>query len=402
MDWEIKTGNCLDVLKELPDQSVQCCVTSPPYWGLRDYGLPPAKWPGVEYAPMAGLPPVAVLTWEGQLGLEPTPEMYTAHLLAVFREVWRVLRNDGTLWLNLGDCYTSGNRDARDPGRNKPHSAYEDWRKGNRPKTPTGLKDKDLVGIPWRVAFALQADGWYLRSDIIWEKTNAMPESVTDRPTKAHEYVYLLAKNKHYYYDAKAIKEPAAWERWGKQTTKKRNPGTVSWLPDKEKEELVKNTTKNKRSVWEIPTRPFPQAHFATFPVQLAETCILAGTSPYVCPVCGTPWKRVIERTGHVNKREPAHAYDNTSTKTDSTGWAPVAVSTEKFEPACSCERNDGSGKCVVLDPFCGAGTTGVAALRHFRRFVGIEMNPEYVAMAERRIREDMPLFNGGECLAAD
>ena len=215
------TGDALDVLKTLPNESVHCCVTSPPYWGLRDYGV------------------------DGQLGLEKTLEEYVNKLVNVFKEVKRVLRGDGTLWLNIGDSF----------------------------------KNKNLIGIPWKVAFALQDDGWILRSDIIWDKSNAMPESTKDRPTRGHEYIFLLSKNKHYYYDAKSIKEPAKWERWGKQTTKKRNPGTMGWVPDKSKEELTSRTTKNKRTVWHVPTKPFKDAHFAVFPPDLIRPCILAGST---------------------------------------------------------------------------------------------------------------------------
>jgi DNA modification methylase len=286
-------GDARAVLVAMSDESAQCCVTSPPYWGLRDYGA------------------------DGQLGLEASPDEYVSALVAVFREVRRVLRDDGTLWLNLGDSY------ARAPekggtgtpnGRNKPEMGYT----GAKP-LPSGLKPKDLVGIPWRVAFALQADGWWLRSDIIWHKPNPMPESVTDRPTKAHEYVFLLAKSETYFYDADAVKEPAvrghAGSRFDSGKTAAHQLGRASATP------RVDDGTRNRRSVWSIATRPFKGAHFATFPPALVEPCILAGSRP-----------------------------------------------------------GD-----VVLDPFNGAGTTGMVAMQRGRRYVGVELNPDYAQLAVER-----------------
>ena len=270
--WEIKQGDALSVLKTMPDQSINTCITSPPYWGLRDYGV------------------------DGQLGLEPTPAEYVANLVEVFREVRRVLRDDGTLWLNLGDSYAGSGKGAWDNPSDKVKEVYvpksQDYKHMDR--VPIGTKPKDLVGIPWMVAFALRTDGWYLRSDIIWHKPNAMPENVKDRPTKAHEYVFLLTKSRKYYYDYDAIKEPT---RDGK---------------DK----------RNKRTVWTINTNPFKGAHFAVFPEELVEPCVLAG-----CPEDG-----------------------------------------------------------VVLDPFCGSGTTLLVANKLGRKAVGIEINPEYIEIARRRI----------------
>jgi len=284
--WRIIEGDCVEVMRELPDESVQTCITSPPYWGLRDYGV------------------------EGQLGLEPTPEEYVANLVAVFREVRRVLRTDGTLWLNLGDSYTSG----------------------GRAPTPDGLKPKDLVGIPWAVAFALRADGWYLRSDIVWAKGNPMPESVTDRPTRAHEFIFLLSKSPRYYYDADAIREADSGRPSGNGFVRDhrlsyRNADGTGRGRD---EQWEPGGGRNKRSVWTVAIQPFPGAHFATFPPALIEPCVLAGSA---------------------------------------------------------------EGE-TVLDPFAGSGTTGVVALRHNRDFVGIELNREYAEMARNRIRNDAPLLN--------
>ncbi len=214
-------GDAIHVLARLPAKSVQCAVTSPPYWGLRDYA------------------------YEGQIGLEPTLPEFIDRLVAVFREVHRVLKEDGTLWLNIGDGYTSGNRGWRAPDKKNPARAMT-----VRPQTPEGLKPKDLLGIPWRLALALQEDGWYLRADVIWNKPNAMPESVRDRPTRAHEYIFMLTKNDHYYYDAEAIMESNG----------------------------VSGRLRNRRTVWDVNTHPCKEAHFATFPPRLIEPCIFASS----------------------------------------------------------------------------------------------------------------------------
>ena len=300
-------GDVLEILPQLPEASVQTVVTSPPYWGLRDYGS------------------------DGQIGLEPTPEKYCANMVAVFREVWRVLKPTGTVWMNLGDSYVANpisanganeiRSDVETGGLQKGHSRGVTYRGGT-------LKPKDLVGIPWRVAFALQADGWYLRSDIIWSKPNPMPESVTDRPTKAHEYVFLLTKSPKYYYDADAIREPvspstmyrlqepniAMQKGSARAHAGAKSNGNMKAVGDME--------GRNKRTVWEITTQPYPEAHFATYPEKLVQPCILAGTSE----------------------------------------------------------------KGVVLDPFCGAGTTGVVAKKLGRHFIGIDIKADYLDMTQKRI----------------
>lgn len=406
-------GNVLDVLKTLPDESVHCIATSPPYWGLRDYGLPPVPWPEAECSPMPGLPPVRVPAWEGCLGLEPTPEMYVAHLVLVFREVRRILRKEGTLWLNLGDSYAGswGNyHPYSPPGKHGQRfketarwnrRAYE-GREGFLPpiaKPQGDLKKKDLVGIPWRVAFALQADGWWLRSDVVWAKGNPLPESTIDRPSKSHEYVFLLTKSKRYYYDAVAVAEPAVsnhpsgnnfvrLERLSFKNTDGSARGNAhQWEP---------RPTRNRRSVWEINTEPFPDAHFAVFPRRLAELCILAGTSEKgCCPVCGAPWKREVKRERLLDGEA-----------TVSGGWpvdggrrlGPQGVGhwrfatrmeTVSWRPTCACEKekNDGSDRCVVLDPFGGAGTTTLVAAALGRGSIYIELNPDYTKMALERCR---------------
>ncbi|WP_199777398.1 site-specific DNA-methyltransferase [Bosea sp. FBZP-16] len=316
----IIAGDCRATLAAMEPGSVNCCVTSPPYFGLRDYGH------------------------DDQIGLEPTPDEFVAAMVTVFREVRRVLRDDGTLWLNLGDSYASGG------GKSQPHrdSSGGIGNKGTRgeqgyhasgggferPNTvASGLKPKDLIGIPWRVAFALQSDGWYLRQDIIWHKPNPMPESVKDRCTKAHEYVFMLSKAPRYYYDGDSVKEPAVDPTIGKFTDKwankqrghgRRHDGFNGRYAAKLEAEGVP-THRNRRSVWTVATKPFSGAHFATFPPDLIEPCILAG-----CPEGGT-----------------------------------------------------------VLDPFGGAGTTGLVAARHGRNAVLCELNPEYAAMARDRIDAD-------------
>jgi DNA modification methylase len=307
-------GDCLQVMADMQPGTYHTCVTSPPYWGLRDYGIPASDWPEVTYTPMAGLPPVTVPAWSGCLGLEPTPEMFVAHSVLVFREVWRVLRDDGTLWLNYGDAYASSGY--------KAHSTSADvsgWDVGRRAQNVartaiSGIKIKDLIGIPWRVAFALQADGWFLRSDIIWAKSNPMPESIKDRPTKAHEYLFLLSKSDRYYYDAESIKEPGVQDEWAngfrggsyvnnetfdnQDGGRRKNIGNIRPIkshsfargvkespppgqppqhrPDRE--DIEYNGMRNKRDVWTVATQAFPEAHFATFPEKLVEPCILAGS----------------------------------------------------------------------------------------------------------------------------
>lgn len=379
MSVRILEGDSLTVLRTLPDESVHCCVTSPPYWGLRNYGV------------------------DGQIGLESSPAEFVAVMVDVFREVRRVLRDDGTLWLNLGDSYATGAGKAINPGGGTQGQKFQDigpsgyrgehdlsGKHAYNTSLPSfqpnrmpieGLKPKDLVGIPWRVAFALQADGWYLRQDIIWHKPNPMPESVRDRCTKAHEYIFLLSKSERYYFDQEAMKERTvaadmgamdggaqrmpdgtnanegrnyrdSWNGSNFHTGKtaehqlgraqkvrspagwKTGPGAHGSIHDQGREQSVTYTetdslTRNKRSVWTVATQPFKEAHFATFPPALIEPCILAG-----CPVDGT-----------------------------------------------------------VLDPFGGAGTTGLVADRHGRDAILIELNPEYAAMARRRITGDAPLF---------
>ena len=366
--WKVYCGDVLDELRKLPDEHIQCVVTSPPYWGLRDYGV------------------------EGQLGLESTPEEYVTKMVEVFREVKRVLRKDGTLWLNLGDsysgsCQTGGVNSISGKGKSQPHVKH---------KRNTNLKPKDLVGIPWMVAFALRADGWWLRSDIVWGKGNCMPESVTDRPTRSHEYVFLLAKSRKYFYDAEAIKEPIA------ESSKKRmkypryaedSKGATGKYAVINEKYNTRNTKRNKRTVWHINTKPYKSAHFAVFPPELPKICILAGTSPKACPKCGAPWERVVDKLDkrHWTERgnyssKKLQALKATGFRNDGGGnFLGSSVVTLGWQPTCSCEDNDGSGKCIVLDPFAGSGTTLQVAEELGRNSIGIELNPEYCKLIEER-----------------
>lgn len=339
MNIQIMVGDCLERLKEIADGSIHCCVTSPPYWGLRDYGM------------------------NEQIGLEETPQAYVEKMVLVFREIWRVLRDDGNLWLNIGDSYANNASTSNIPrseqgngtGSFAMYSERQHLERRAKPNRLTtmkhnGLKHKDLVGIPWRLAFALQADGWYLRSDIIWAKPNPMPESVTDRPTKGHEYVFLLTKNERYFYDADALRESHSSidadgnHKWtGKPVTEMRD------APHKEAGRRYSESDvdpikgepglrslgyhplgRNARTVWSIASQPFSGAHFATMPPALVERCIKAG-----CPEGG-----------------------------------------------------------VVIDPFGGAGTTALVAARLQRDSILIELNPKYAEIARERIASEQPLFS--------
>jgi DNA modification methylase len=389
-------GDCREVLASMEPESVHCVVTSPPYWGLRDYGT------------------------SGQLGLEPTPEEYVANMVDVFREVRRVLRADGTVWLNLGDSYAAGGTGgASDKSRlngGKGVGPLEKIKAGPTiPRSaPDGLKPKDLVGIPWRVAFALQADGWYLRSDVIWSKPNPMPESVTDRPTKSHEYLFLLSKSARYYYDADAVREPHV-RVWDPKT----NGG--SWSHPAPTGEHGKTgyehrgdypepnpAGRNLRSVWTVATQPYPGAHFATFPEKLIEPCIKAGSSEKgVCPECGAPWVRLVERTGYHFPEDDAaskqiaagvrisekksgadYARFKAANPDRQLGWRPSCGHGTMAEAITHSMRTE---PAVILDPFAGSGTTGRVAQRLSRRAVLIDLNADYLVQAMGR-NSDIPL----------
>ena len=408
--WRVLVGDVRAKLAELPDESVQCVVTSPPYLGLRDYGVEKTVWGGAdacshEWGDSIGVNATnhtdkrrwnhtrngrdeeqptekrvgwlrtvvdqgnvcqACGAWRGALGLEPTPELFIEHIAAVFREVRRVLKDDGVLWLNLGDSYATPPGGGGHQGKGGMRASRSFTATGSSAKGLGGCKPKDLVGIPWMVAFALRADGWYLRSDIIWSKPNPMPESVTDRPTKAHEYIFLLSKSARYFYDAGAIAEPVSGamlaqveqgygglglkdydgagvqnpssvkariianaRRKNEQTGDRRKVGFNARWDERERHDRALQITRNARSVWTIPTQPYPEAHFATYPEELCERCIKAGS-----------------RLGD-----------------------------------------------TVLDPFCGSGTTGQVAIQLGRSFIGIELNPAYANLSKDRIGGASPLF---------
>jgi DNA modification methylase len=323
-------------------------------------------------------------------------------MVALFREVRRVLRDDGTLWLNLGDSYAStapgtkngsGTGLQADPGRisYRPDYRVSDWK----------IKAKDLMGIPWMVAFALRADGWYLRQDIIWAKPNPMPESVTDRCTKAHEYVFLLSKSARYFYDAKAVAEPA--EQDGRRTTFRGGGayvGNAAFGNSGERvtepvtgNESVADQTRNKRSVWTIATQPYSGAHFATMPPDLAETCIKAGSSERgQCPTCGAPWVRQVERTAMVlDRSERTHELGRT--RSSGTMVEPPRSETVGWAQSCTCPAHAPVPQ-MILDPFGGAGTTALVADRLQRNAAIIELNPTYAALARDRINGEAGLFS--------
>ena len=393
---EVIQGDVREVLKTLDDESVQCVVTSPPYWGLRDYGV------------------------DDQLGLEATPEEFVENMVDVFREVKRVLRNDGTLWLNLGDSYAGSNGSRgitestpsvkkgdkvllkRIEGRN-----FTEHKEGGMPivsPDSIGLKHKDLVGIPWRVALALQADGWYLRSDIIWNKPNPMPEPVKDRPTKSHEHIFLLTKSNKYFYDNDAIREPVseaslkrAEHSWDcdRPSTKNAAMGGEGIHTEKMGKRFVNPKGRNKRDVWSITVQPYKEAHFATFPKELPETCIKAGTSKAgCCAECGEPYKRIVETgdkyTDEVYVGQATKDYKSAKAQNPSDVKRRVLESmrektTVGWEVDCDC--NAERVPCVVLDIFAGSGTTLRVASKLGRKGIGIELNPEYIKILKKRCK---------------
>jgi len=354
---------------------------------------------------------------DGQLGLEPTPEEYVANMVDVFRAVWRVLRDDGVLWLNLGSTYASGSRTSYDadakyagrggtfrPGAGRADGVVDERSQRNRDGVPTppGFKPKDLVPIPWMVAMALQRDGWYLRSDIIWSKPNCMPSSVQDRPTTSHEYLFLLTKRARYYYDAEAVKEPCevAPHAPGNKTDNGRLTASMGHC-EEPKRVWAADGKRNRRSVWTIATEPFSGAHFATFPRKLIEPCILAGTSAKgCCPSCGAPWQRVMEKTDEPDASAKGSRFEAGKTAArdgdDRTQEGErTTTRTVGWRPTCDCDAGDPI-PCTVLDPFLGSGTTACVAIEHGRAWVGCELNAEYAKIAEQRIagaREKLGLF---------
>ena len=452
-------GDVFDKLPEIPTGIIHCIITSPPYWGLRDYGV------------------------DGQIGLEKTPEEYIAKMVQVFREVWRVLRDDGTLWLNMGDSYVGSGKGGG--------GCFESMHESRRRDTAivprqnngaAGLKPKDLCGIPWRVALALQADGWYLRQDIIWHKPNPMPESVTDRCTKAHEYIFLLTKKPRYYCDMDAIRVPQvesndARPRMGQGPNTQYNQKRKNWHDHKDDLQVGNRigpkedhpAGKNKRSVWTandltdfvkwiieehpeidvnkyfdiekkdvwtVPTAPYKEAHFATFPPKLIEPCILAGTSDFgCCDICSMPWERVVKKEGKKRKTLNCGNMDDRGVTRTTAGLATAANTgfvkntTIGWRPMCSCwddeyrkyprsgkyKRRKGQDVCdtwfgrvrkrpgkdswphkpaIVLDPFMGSGTVAAVAYENNRYYIGIDLNPDRkIQKRIQDVRDKYPLF---------
>ena len=347
----------------LADESVQCCVTSPPYWGLRSYH-----------------------GGENMIGLEPTFEQHIENLVAVFREVRRVLRQDGTCWINYGDAYTSGGRSTYRSGvsDNKGHQVQDDM---PRPATPADLKPKDLMLMPARVALALQADGWWVRSEVVWHKPNPMPESVTDRPTNAHEKVYLLTKSPRYFYDSEAVRTPQSPTAHGGSINPKKPPRDGHEGSPGYADALTGGA--NLRNVWTISTQGVSAAHFATFPEALVEPCILAGTSAEgACAQCGALWERMVDkeripvqrdgRTTRIYKRSTDRNSDDArNIKSDGLEFS-YRVSTTGWKPTCDCEAP--TVPCTVLDPFVGSGTVCRVATRLNRRGIGCDLTYQDIA----------------------
>ena len=415
---DIKIGDCREVLKTLPDKHFQTCITSPPYYGLRDYGT--ASWVGGSENCShigdtlgnnrnfideggRGSNKASLSTGDcikcgakrvdSQIGLEETPEQFVESLVNVFREIKRVLKDDGTLWLNLGDSYSSGGRTTT---TNQSVRGDKDYGV-TRPPPVEGIKPKDLFGIPWRVAFALQADGWYLRQDIIWHKPNPMPESVQDRCTKSHEYIFLLSKSPHYYFDNVAIKEETITfdnSNRDRDTTKLNNtPGRTKMAGLKTNQ----YETRNKRSVWTVNTKPYKEAHFAVFPTDLIEPCVLAGSSAKICSGCGKSYRREMVTTDVPDRTVRDHMVGvipkrDKPSRMNSKDMLSLTKEDNGFVKQCECDT-DHTEQDRIIDPFGGSGTTALVADRHNRDATVIELNEEYIEIAKNRLEGDAPLF---------
>lgn len=376
----ILIGDTIEQMGTLPEKCVQCCVTSPPYWGLRDYGV------------------------DGQIGLESTPDEFVQKMVDVGRAVHRVLRDDGTFWMNIGDSYNANQGSGFDTNNNGDVNGRK--RASASPRIKWG-RHKDLCMMPWRVAMALQADGWWIRSVIVWAKKSPMPESCTDRPTSSWEPIFLLAKSADYFYDAEAVKEPLSWPN------DRRPPvGTLdgnerpsaggrmppiggikhagsNGNPTYSGDQPEWPSGRNQRNVWHLGPEPYKEAHFATFPTEIPRRAIKAGTSEKgCCPACGAPWTRIIDKTkitrerpNDFTKRDGAEGTGNSC----ANSVAGVSVKTIGWEPGCACDAGD-PVPCLVLDPFLGSGTTVAVARELGRHGVGCELNPEYAELARDRI----------------
>jgi DNA modification methylase len=425
-------------LRLLEPESVQVVCTSPPYWGLRDYGgevsvwggdpdcehewgqeegylghrgnrgqVPQTKWKSNETYPQQADAKASPQSWcglcgawLGQFGLEPTPALYVEHMVEVFEEIRRVLRPDGTAWLNLGDSYNGSGGFA--PGAPSNEAGSKQTTVGGDSKVAytskkrrgvSTLKPKDLVGIPWRVAFGLQDDGWYLRSDIIWAKGNPMPESVRDRPTRAHEFIFLLTKESSYFYDQHAIREGFADARMGRDGGKQESVRNVGGRKDGYTKpnniDPSANGGRNKRTVWNVNPKSYPGAHFAVWPEELVEPMIKAGSSEYgCCSECRAPFKRMVDVVvpeGISRTRNVGGRTDGYTTPTHGGGIPPSKRTTVGWGQTCKCKDPDVT-RCLVLDPFSGSATTGAVAMRLGRNYVGTDLQPDYLDLAEARL----------------
>ena len=477
---KIHQGHAIDILHHIPDNSIHCVITSPPYWGLRAYGTDMQIWGG---APDCGHEWVdgkipdkiggrnkSTLTggkekahphakgrfnsvcafcgaWRGELGGEPSPDLFISHLMMVFDEIRRVLRSDGTCWINIGDSYHGswgnyGNRHEPDNesqrAKNTERLSRPSWDNNrSRPassRSIDGLKPKDLCLIPQRMAIALQDAGWWIRSDIIWAKTSSLPESIKDRPTKSHEYIFLCTKSAKYWYDADAIRTPlkedtlAFIEGSRAQSIVTRPDLKSNSLQYQHSEKKTVGETMNPlganaRTVWTFSSRGYSDAHFATFPLELPRRAILAGCPEKICPECRAGWVRHIRKSGGTTGKS-WHNHDNDASRGMMQGVPAVGRATNSagkhytveslgFYPSCDCKvkhQGEPCSRCglkgfqaeaepchvpgIVLDPFMGAGTTSMVAAQLARDSIGIELNPEYVEMAGKRIEDDAPLLN--------
>jgi DNA modification methylase len=440
-DVTLYHGDALEVLRTLPSESVHCCVTSPPFYALRDYSACSCvregrleihedergdrhtaggaiafhrqREPNPDCPDCSGTGKRADMA--EQIGLEKTPEQWVARLVEVFREVRRVLRRDGTLWLEVGDSYNGSGGTGKEGGKRRSGEAYQGTMDGGR-HVALNVKHKDLIGAPWLLAFALRADGWYLRSDIVWARPNPMPESVTDRPTKSHSYVFLLTKSPRYFFDQEAVREPndAVHMRWTK--VKRQTVGGEGEFGVKQGAfnraiaDGSEAVGRNIRSVWQIATQPFAAAHFATFPEELARRCIAAGTSERgCCPECGAPWVRELskrpDKPSSLYAKRSADESNDTNVqggfRTDGvlrqTGskmqkWLDEnPVTTLGWRPSCNCRGAWGTTypkPCTVLDPFVGSGTVPYVARKLGRRAIGIDLSAEYLELASKRLAQ--------------
>jgi DNA modification methylase len=449
---KVYLGHNLEIMRRWPDAFVHCVVTSPPYYGLRAYGTEAQVWGGragcahdwvalkgrvktggtaksglgnydnglnqktIE-AKMDGrafkTPESSTCSmcgaWRGELGAEPTSQKFIEHLVDLFREVRRILRPDGTLWLNLGDSYNAagrvghGSRQGYKQQTNRASAAGVDVGRS----TDAGFKPKDLLMIPARAALALQADGWYLRADIVWAKKNCMPESVSDRPTKSHEQIYLLTKSERYFWDAEAVREKADYAESEIESVRRGDfNGKTNAMKGREAFRAI-TTSRNMRDVWHVALSPFNEAHFATFPPDIPKRCILAGTSEHgVCSACGAPYERIVEKGESYLERQKAcgsdalGGYDGEAVKEYAGTGAQnasevkarilrgmVKKRTAGWKASCKCKAD--RDRAVVFDQFFGSGTTGLVAAQYGRHFIGTELNPEYLKIAEKRVANE-------------